>query len=186
MRVVWILKNEFGEHITRDHVDAILKTLEELKDGDELIINFDGIISVDTVVARELARFMRIHEEIDFDIINAKETIMNLIEKELEVSENPRAEELCGRRPYGTALYQPWELGYACPICGADDERLHWSEYNFFIWCENCNLDIPSVLCVKYGRPRLDDEPLDPETRVKIQTEIFLDCIEDVMKQHSE
>ena len=60
---------------------------------------------------------------------------------------------------------QPAELGYVCPICKNEayhkdidcfgekgicffDERLHWSEYDGFLWCAKCNLDIPSCFCV--------------------------------------
>jgi hypothetical protein len=71
-------------------------------------------------------------------------------------SKNARAEELLGLRPTdGMAFDQPCELGYHCPVCQyphvtADhyDERLHWSEYESFIWCSVCNVDYPSCLCV--------------------------------------
>lgn len=26
--------------------------------------------------------------------------------------------------------------------------HLHFSEYNYFMWCERCNIDIPSYLCL--------------------------------------
>ena len=73
-----------------------------------------------------------------------------------DYSKNDKAEQVMGRRPEGVmALDLPCELGYHCPICkyklmvkGNYDERLHWSEYNGFIWCEVCNRDYPSVLCM--------------------------------------
>jgi hypothetical protein len=81
-------------------------------------------------------------------------------------SKDPRAEAIMGRRPEGrTAFDQPCELGYRCPACraahetdGNYDERLHWSEYNGFLWCETCDLDWPSALCVP-----LDTAPDDRE-----------------------
>jgi hypothetical protein len=45
------------------------------------------------------------------------------------------------------AIDYPCELGYVCPVCGANDERLEWSEYNAFLWCETCDKDYPSALC---------------------------------------
>lgn len=90
-------------------------------------------------------------------------------------SENARAEKLMGRRKVkGILLDQPCELGYHCPTCEYPqmsedgmlyDTRLHWSIYNAFIWCEVCNFDYPSALCMP-----------DP----KVGTEIFLDSVRDV------
>jgi len=97
-----------------------------------------------------------------------------------QVSKNEEAERICGRRPHGNALFQPCELGYACPICGASDETtLYWSEYNCFIYCKNCNLDIPSCLCKKYPEPRLTDKPLSKRERVIENTKTFLQCMDD-------
>lgn len=74
-----------------------------------------------------------------------------------EFSKNPAAERLVGlRRQGGIAIDEPCELGYRCPVCknepgpdaeGNYDERLCWSEYNSFLWCEVCNRDYPSCLC---------------------------------------
>lgn len=93
-------------------------------------------------------------------------------------SRNERAEKLMGhRRTDAIILDQPCELGYHCPICDYPqmsedgqfyDERLQWSEYNAFIWCEVCNFDYPSALCMP-----------DP----KAGTEIFLDSVEDALKE---
>jgi hypothetical protein len=60
-----------------------------------------------------------------------------------------------GRRREGVIAFdQPCELGYHCPVCeytltdGENyDERLLWSEYNGFLWCEVCDKDYPSALC---------------------------------------
>jgi len=83
-----------------------------------------------------------------------------------QVSKNEQAECICGKRPHGNAVFYPHELGYACPICGASDETtLYWSEYNYFIYCKNCNLDIPSCLCKKYN------------------TKVFLECLENMQER---
>jgi len=85
-----------------------------------------------------------------------------------QISKNEQAERICGRRPHGNAVFEPHELGYACPICGASDETtLYWSEYNYFIYCKNCDLDIPSCLCKKYPEPRLADKPLSKRDRLE-------------------
>ena len=75
-----------------------------------------------------------------------------------QYSNNPNAETIVGKRnlPEGTITFDiPAELGFHCPLCnykhtvnGNYDERLEWSEYNGFLWCSVCNLDIPSCLCV--------------------------------------
>jgi RNase P subunit RPR2 len=74
-------------------------------------------------------------------------------------SKNERAEKIMGRRSEGIAIDLPCEWGYHCPVCeypltmGEDyDERLDWSEYHGFIWCEVCNRDYPSALC----QPEID------------------------------
>ena len=104
-----------------------------------------------------------------------------------EISKNKEAERMCGERPHGNALFEPHELGYACPICGASDEKtLCWSEYNCFIYCKNCNLDIPSCLCKKYPEPRLTDKPLTKRERVIENTKTFLKCLEFVKEKQAE
>lgn len=74
----------------------------------------------------------------------------------MEFSSNEDVGRLVGYRETGVVPFDhPCELGYRCPVCrvpafdGTDyDERLHWSEYNHFLWCEVCNYDYPSALCV--------------------------------------
>ena len=75
---------------------------------------------------------------------------------EKKLSTNDFAKKIVGIRehPNGVIFDQPFELGYHCPVCkyeqtngGNFDERLHWSEYNSFIWCSVCNKDFPSALC---------------------------------------
>ncbi len=72
-------------------------------------------------------------------------------------SKNELAEKIVGKRDLGKnfiILDEPCELGYHCPVCKYDlivngnyDERLTWSEYNTFLWCNVCNKDYPSCLC---------------------------------------
>ena len=99
-----------------------------------------------------------------------------------ETSKNIRAGKLMGmRKTDAIILDQPCELGYHCPVCvyrqmSPDgemyDERLSWSEYNSFIWCEVCDFDYPSALCL----------PRDS----KRATEIFLDSVTDTLKRAAE
>lgn len=82
-----------------------------------------------------------------------------------EYSVNERAEKVVGRRlsseqeKTGVVILDcPCELGYWCPKCRVEwDETLQWSEYRAFLWCERCNYDYPSALCI-----RIDAEP-DPK-----------------------
>lgn len=81
---------------------------------------------------------------------------------------NEDARRICGLREDGKSvnyLFEPWELGYSCPICSMpiingnivfDSEgnvkemfdRLDWSEYRGFLFCKKCNIDIPSYFCL--------------------------------------
>lgn len=71
-------------------------------------------------------------------------------------STNPAAEHIMGRRltaeqqQHGVIAFdQPSELGYQCPVHREPgDSRLEWSEYRAFLWCERCNVDYPTALCV--------------------------------------
>jgi len=94
-------------------------------------------------------------------------------------SKNPDAERIMGLREkkIGGAIVidLPCELVYHCPICEYEhmspdgehyDERLQWSEYNGFIWCEVCNFDYPSALC---------------KTDPRAGTEVFLMTVEQVL-----
>ena len=60
-------------------------------------------------------------------------------------SKNKIARAICGIRPDGLPLDQPGELDYYCPENRGHE--IYWSEYNYFIWCEDCNTDYPSVIC---------------------------------------
>lgn len=107
-----------------------------------------------------------------------------------DFSTNPRAETLMGRRRTdGIPFDQPAELGYRCPKClnpplvdGEFDERLHWSEYHAFLWCEVCNIDWPSALCVPVDREPDPKRPwvhAGPEAAITV----FLDTVSQAIEQ---
>lgn len=97
-------------------------------------------------------------------------------------SRDKRAEAVCGRRRGGNPVLEPWELDYFCPLCGKPpaevlaedpdrpDEGLHFSEYNYFMWCERCNVDVPWPLCLK----------TDSKKALETYTDRFLSFIEEV------
>lgn len=83
-------------------------------------------------------------------------------------AKNEKAAKICGYRGPGTPIYFPWELGFSCPICmkpvpkefnkifdeNGDIDELYWdrlafSEYNGFMFCKWCNIDIPSYMCLQ-------------------------------------
>lgn len=76
---------------------------------------------------------------------------------ETNYSVNELAEKVVGKRlpVNGIVFDSPAELGYQCPVCKNEsyykemdyfDDRLHFSEYNSFLWCSVCNKDYPSTL----------------------------------------
>jgi hypothetical protein len=101
------------------------------------------------------------------------------------MSRNSEIEEVCGRRGPGMPSQFPWEMDYFCPICGEPPTwdlfeknegevlKLHFSEYNYFMWCAECNLDIPSFLCLR----------ADSRTAVKFYSARFLDMIKTIKGQ---
>src|SRR3989304_9391718 len=94
-------------------------------------------------------------------------------------SKNIEAKKIVGLRNDGKPFQpidEPCELGYACPICHKNcrlceknelhlEETLYWSEYDGFLWCSVCNLDIPSFLCYR----------ANTKERAKHMTVVFLD-----------
>lgn len=81
-------------------------------------------------------------------------------------SKNNRAKEIVWLRETNWIPFDlPMELWYKCPICKIESEWLCFSEYNWFLYCQDCNKDYPSVLC-------LDD--------IDKATEIYLDIIQDI------
>jgi len=96
-------------------------------------------------------------------------------------SKNKEAKKICGlRSTKGTPFDLPCELDYCCPICHPKirqfDETLSFSEYDFFMYCPDCNIDIPSMLCLK----------ADTKKAVEIYTERFLGIIKQVKVQTAE
>lgn len=102
---------------------------------------------------------------------------------ENKYSKNKRAKKLMGLRKKGTPLFVPVELGYYCPICNSKSKPLRFSEYNSFMWCPNCNLDIPSCLCKMRHEPNIIDKHSPIRERIEMQTEIFLDSVEEIKKR---
>lgn len=108
-----------------------------------------------------------------------------------EPSKNKVAEELVGLRKHGTPIQLPFEMDYSCPLCAppinentkifttkgdlkAPFSRLHFSEYNGFMWCEKCNIDIPSFLCLN---------PISKKA-IEIYTERFLEFISEIRDRY--
>jgi len=80
-----------------------------------------------------------------------------------KMSVNEAAEQIVGRRGadnnHATPICDAWELGCECPLCWTkvkfdkagdlnEGEIMTFSEYDGFVWCPNCNLDIPFFLCI--------------------------------------
>jgi len=116
----------------------------------------------------------------------------------MEQSKNEEAEKIVGKRKTGGInIDEPAELGYKCPLCGdtyktwpADkdckdiDERLQWSEYNNFLWCSNCNIDIPSCLCIpNLSNLRGIERQFYQNNGLQDAIKIFLNSIENVVER---
>jgi hypothetical protein len=110
-----------------------------------------------------------------------------------DISKNKEAEKIVGLREEGGALANfPVELDYNCPICHAKckycsgekktnldkhwDESLCFSEYNYFMYCPRCNLDIPSYLCLRANSKRA----------VEIYTKRFLQMVTEIKEEAKE
>lgn len=86
----------------------------------------------------------------------------------MEFSENKKAEKIVWKRHIWSntiAIDLPIELWYTCPFCKIASERLDWSEYNWFLYCYECNQDYPTCLCC-------DD--------INKAIDVYLDCINDL------
>lgn len=85
--------------------------------------------------------------------------MMDIWPDDADFSKNDSAGHIMGYRNVkeGTVVIDlPCELGYVCPVCKVVDTTgnvLQWSEYDSFLWCASCNLDIPSALCVPLEAP---------------------------------
>lgn len=104
-----------------------------------------------------------------------------------DTSINERAEQLMGKRPGNVVPFDgPPELGYTCPVCKVPplkpddnfDERLQWSEYNGFLWCEVCDYDYPSALCVPITTNPNPDRDFWVNEGRDDAVKVFLDQIE--------
>lgn len=110
---------------------------------------------------------------------------------EQTTSTNPDAERIMGRRPSGVIPFDlPCELGFWCPVCkvapgpydGEYDERLQWSEYNAFLWCNVCDRDYPSALCVRLDAEKDPDRPwmyAGPEDAIGV----YLSTVDSVLNE---
>jgi len=112
-----------------------------------------------------------------------------------ETSKNEKALKIMGLRNDGkpcSMLFEPQERGYICPLCrhnpNFDEEEptLEWSEYNGFVWCMNCNIDMPSCICKRFAEPNIVKTPLPLKIRIQEMTRIFLDTVEEIKKHVSQ
>jgi len=108
----------------------------------------------------------------------AKKMIKRIDETDT-TSKDKEVEKVCGLRDPGLAYQLPWELDYYCPICGKSptlekfDEKFDFSEYRYFMYCPNCDIDIPSFLCLK----------ANTKEKVKMYTERYLAMIRDIKQK---
>ena len=101
-------------------------------------------------------------------------------------SKNPNVQMIMGIRgagEHGTPILDPWEMGFECPICHTKMEfdklgelkheswLLRFSEYNAFVYCPKCNLDMPTLFCY----PK---DALDSKEKVQEATVNYLSVIE--------
>lgn len=99
------------------------------------------------------------------------------------ISKNQLAEEVMGKRKPVIPVFMPVELGYRCPLCKQEGETLEFSEYNGFLWCETCNLDIPSCLCVWNYRLNIAKRAMTPEERIEEATYVYLKTVEEATRR---
>lgn len=105
-------------------------------------------------------------------------------------NKNQRAKKIVGLRHEGkpcSILFMAHELGYACPLCGGSSEcdDITFSEYNGFMYCYKCDIDIPSCLCVQYYTPKLSKKKMNKKEIIKRATQIYLDTVLSAI-QHSQ
>ena len=102
-----------------------------------------------------------------------------------EAKEWEKLNEVLRRRPGpGTPLFEPHELGYACPVCDASDEvNLTWSEFNGMIWCHNCKEDWPSCICKAYPEPKISHRKLTKFQKARENKRVFVATIQDFKKE---
>lgn len=108
--------------------------------------------------------------------------MIHMEKKKKKYIKNLKAKQYLGIRNSGQPLFGPHELGYVCPICGEGNEvNLHFSEYNSFLWCENCNIDIPSCLCVKNGMYENFEKELTKREQIEQAINVFFATADDII-----
>lgn len=80
------------------------------------------------------------------------------------IYEDKDLETLFGKRPEGTALFEPQELGWVCPK--DKTHRITFSEFREHIWCYDCNMDYFTLLCPKILTPETTESILKKETEL--------------------
>ena len=118
---------------------------------------------------------------------NMEKSVKEIIEKSPKffkgLSELEYKEKVMGFRPEGMAFDLPIEIGFKCPVCDLWSEGLDFSEFKGMLWCPECKLDIPSCLCkMGQGFAGGDSKGITKRQQVELQTEIFLQCVEDAKK----
>lgn len=104
---------------------------------------------------------------------------------EQEASKDIRAADYLGYRSKGQPIFLPHELGYVCPICNKTNKtNLKFSEYNDFLWCKNCNIDIPSCLCVRNAKYEHSNIELSKRERIEQAIEVFFATADDIIDNY--
>lgn len=150
MAVVLCLNNI----ITHKQQDKLLKKIEQLTTKEEL---------ENEILSRPKGQ----------GILKKMENEQKFIQENLK-----RIEKIMPKRKRGTPVFQATELGFACPICRCEIyPKFTFSEFDCFMWCERCKLDIPSCFCKIYYEPKLSEEELPLRDRIILQTKIFIDTL---------
>lgn len=104
------------------------------------------------------------------------------------ISKDKRVEKTCGLRKQFHSLQTAWELDYFCPLCSRhikkpfegnreakflELSKIHFSEYAYFLYCENCNVDIPTFFCLN----------TNDKKSLAMYKERYLEMIKDVKRR---
>jgi len=90
-------------------------------------------------------------------------------EKMNDFYSDKQLKKLFGTRPQGISIFDPMELGWVCPI--DKSHRIDWSEFNYHVWCYECEKDYFTLLCPKEMNPFTTQRILMEETE-KVQSEM--------------
>lgn len=88
--------------------------------------------------------------------------------KPIRRESNPKLEPIFGRRLTAAQesgvepapiVYNddPKHLGFRCPV--HQDQELLWSEYFTFVWCNHCQKDLPTYVCIDFTAKENPAEP---------------------------